>query len=219
MSVKNDNLIFRDVNPSGAGVIESTDFVDFDEGGFSAEDLVGTTKQEVMYIMFEDDDELDPGDNIYGIRTLPRGIPASQSPDALYNPPLQQTLAQIAGLAEKVDEALKSSAPYLVLGDSGLLEISSAQPNYDVGSATIAKISAIGVTRSIRGFTGGENNRVLIVINVGSNDITLNHQSALSNSSNRMLSNTGADVTITPDKMALLIYDSLINKWRLLLSS
>lgn len=57
---------------------------------------------------------------------------------------------------------------------------------------------------------GGE----VILVNVGSNNIVLKHQSASSSVQNRFLCTTGADITLSANQQAHLWYDSTTSRWR-----
>lgn len=54
----------------------------------------------------------------------------------------------------------------------------------------------------------------LTIINVGSNDIVLVHQSASSTATNRFLNSTGADITLSANQAADLFYDDTTQRWR-----
>lgn len=53
-----------------------------------------------------------------------------------------------------------------------------------------------------------------LIINIGSFDIVLKHQDIGSAAAWRFLNSTGADITLTPNQSADLIYDSAISRWR-----
>lgn len=56
--------------------------------------------------------------------------------------------------------------------------------------------------------------QVHLIINVGSNDIVLKHESASSTAGNRFLNSTGADITLAANQAAEIIYDSTTARWR-----
>lgn len=70
-------------------------------------------------------------------------------------------------------------------------------------------------TRTITGFTGGTDGRVIEIRNVGSNDITFANNSGSSSSGNKILTGTGSDITITPNQMIRLIYDNTSGFWQI----
>ena len=57
----------------------------------------------------------------------------------------------------------------------------------------------------------------IYMVNVGSNNITFRHQSASSTAEYRFLCNTGGDLVLLPDQMALLCYDKTTTRWRVVL--
>lgn len=56
----------------------------------------------------------------------------------------------------------------------------------------------------------------LRVVNVGAFDVVLGHQDAASLAANRIISPTGADLTLGPDESAVLWYDTASSRWRVL---
>ena len=71
-------------------------------------------------------------------------------------------------------------------------------------------------TRTITGLKDGEKNRFLYIFNVGSNSLVLAHQSGSSDATNRIISNTGADLTVATNTAAHLYYDSTTSRWRVI---
>jgi hypothetical protein len=55
--------------------------------------------------------------------------------------------------------------------------------------------------------------RLLFIVNVGSNDITLLHENASSTAENRFLFSGASDVTLTTLSTLLLYYDSIAERW------
>lgn len=53
-----------------------------------------------------------------------------------------------------------------------------------------------------------------VIINVGSNDIVLKHESASSSAVNRFLCSTGADITLSANQSAEIWYDGTTQRWR-----
>jgi len=68
---------------------------------------------------------------------------------------------------------------------------------------------------SITGMAYGTDGRTARLINDGSNDIFLVHQSASSDAVNRIITPTGTDVTLGANAIANLIYDDNASRWRL----
>lgn len=100
-------------------------------------------------------------------------------------------------------------------------QITSNQNNYSLGTGTAGVSKNVRLSsdtsRNITGFVttpvqvdGQEH----ILWNVGTQDIVLKHQDASSTAANRILSTTGADLTITANRAALLFYDSTTVRWR-----
>ena len=69
---------------------------------------------------------------------------------------------------------------------------------------------------TLTGLLAGVPGQRLVVVATETDSVTFLHQSASSAAANRILSYTGADVTITEDTAALLEYDGAEDRWRLL---
>lgn len=96
-------------------------------------------------------------------------------------------------------------------------EITAAQNNYAIGNYTVLRLST-DASRAITGFTGGFRGRILIIINVGAQDIVFANNSASSAAGNKIITGTGADVTIVATKSIIFYYDKTGAVWRLLAS-
>lgn len=70
--------------------------------------------------------------------------------------------------------------------------------------------------------TAAADGQTVTIINAGAQDIVLKHQDAASTAANRFANTTGADITLTPNQQALLVYDAAaspstatpLNRWR-----
>jgi hypothetical protein len=68
--------------------------------------------------------------------------------------------------------------------------------------------------RTITGMAGGLNGRLLIIRNVGSFNIVFSHQDGLSAAANRFIAQGGASLTIAPNGVLMVIYDSTASRWQ-----
>lgn len=96
-------------------------------------------------------------------------------------------------------------------------QITSDQNNYTLASPSYFIRLSSDASRSITGFVGYGtvvNGEVHIIVNVGSNNIVLVHESGLSTAANQFLNSTGADITLSANQSAELIYDSTSSRWR-----
>lgn len=100
-------------------------------------------------------------------------------------------------------------------------QITSNQNDYNPGRGSFFRLST-DASRTITGFATGHavvadrNGQHLPIVNVGSFDLVLAHQSASSTASNRIITDTGADLTIGAGKAAFLLYDATTERWRVL---
>jgi hypothetical protein len=71
--------------------------------------------------------------------------------------------------------------------------------------------------RTVTGIAVQQGSDTQWITNVGTvDDIILAHQSGLSTASNRIISPTGANLTLNPNESALLWHDSVTDRWRVL---
>jgi hypothetical protein len=95
--------------------------------------------------------------------------------------------------------------------------IGADQNDYDIGNYNILRLTSDAV-RTLTGLQGGKAGRWVILVNVGSNNIVLAHQSASSNAANRIISPTAANYTLTASSgsSAFCYYDAVTDRWRVL---
>ena len=93
--------------------------------------------------------------------------------------------------------------------------ITASQNDYNFGTTMWARISA-NASYQITGLANGVNGRVLILANVGSSPIELPHESTSSTGANRIITPSGATVTLSANYCAILIYDGATARWRLI---
>lgn len=85
---------------------------------------------------------------------------------------------------------------------------------------SVVRVSS-DASRTISGFDKAisRDNDTIWVVNVGANDVVLGHEDAGSAAANRIISNTGANLTLNPDESALLWYDDTDTRWRVLFTT
>lgn len=99
--------------------------------------------------------------------------------------------------------------------------ISPAQLTADVNdyspsglsAATALRLSS-DAERTITGLSGGAAGRLLTIVNVGSQNIVLAHQSGSSTAANRFLFASAAALTLAPEQAVTLRYDATTARWR-----
>jgi len=98
-------------------------------------------------------------------------------------------------------------------------QITSNQNNFsttntDENSIGVLRLSS-DASRTITGLASGEQGRFIYLFNVGSFDIVLANQSVSSSASNRIITGTGASLTMEADDVSFLYYDSTTSRWRI----
>jgi len=127
----------------------------------------------------------------------------------------------IAPPSEQVNTNFRSVSDCLVLVGGGELspaQITSNQNDFSTVDSAGEKAGVLRLTsdasRTITGLSNGCKGRNLSIINVGSFDIVLANQSGSSVAANRIITGTGADLTVTSDDVVKLYYDSTTARWR-----
>lgn len=94
------------------------------------------------------------------------------------------------------------------------------QNNFSIGTGStggvIQRLAATAGALSITGFGSPLDGRVLIICNVGANAFSLANQSASSTDVNRIITGTGAALSVGVDQSVTLVYDSTTQRWRVL---
>jgi len=109
----------------------------------------------------------------------------------------------------------------LAPGSSSILEqvtlpdISAAANDLLLPTGTSFRAAATGGAQDVTGFSNVKAGRGVTFMNVGANNLVLRNQNAGSSAENRIITGTGASVTIQPDRSAFLVYDGTSVRWRL----
>lgn len=95
-------------------------------------------------------------------------------------------------------------------------QITGDRNNYDPGGPSYFQRWSSDASRNVTGlqFPPQVDGSVHVIINVGSNNIVLVHESASSTAANRFLNSTGADITLSANQAADVIYDGTSARWR-----
>lgn len=99
----------------------------------------------------------------------------------------------------------------VVLGGSQ----SVSSPFGDFYAVNSSYLDLIGTGNTISGFDGVGSGKILFLNNRCSGNITLTHQGTSSTAANRIITPTGASMTIPSGGIGQLIYDSTVSRWRI----
>lgn len=89
--------------------------------------------------------------------------------------------------------------------------------NWDLGDYTIARLSCDTNPYAVTGIvSSGRPGALLMLVNVGSPNLTLNNQDASSDAENRIITGTGGNVSLAQDEHIILWYDTTDSRWRAL---
>lgn len=96
-------------------------------------------------------------------------------------------------------------------------QITANQNNYNPGGRSYLQRWNTDASRNITGLvfasTAADGERHIIV-NVGSQNIVLQNENASSTAANRFTNSTGADITLSANQAAEIIYDTTSTRWR-----
>lgn len=133
------------------------------------------------------------------------------------------TITDSGGIGNTGEVGIVTTSPNTKLdveGDIAVRAVSPSQITADQNDYTgmdgfsFARLSS-DASRTITGIANGFDGKKLYIVNVGSNDIILANQNASSTDTNRIITGTGADVTLSADQTATLIYDNTTQRWRI----
>jgi hypothetical protein len=118
-------------------------------------------------------------------------------------------------LFDKTTGAAKVNAGFFLAGDLSPSQITADQNDYSptgLATATVLRLSSDAV-RNITGLSGGGDGRVIAIVNVGSNGVTLKDENSSSSAGNRFA--FGADLKLDAKHGAVLWYDATDSRWKL----
>ncbi len=90
-----------------------------------------------------------------------------------------------------------------------------SQDDVDFGDGVLIRLTGASA-QTITGIAGGFDGRILTLVNAGSNDATLTDDDTSSTAANRILTGTGADLTLPVDASISLVYDASDSVWRVI---
>lgn len=112
--------------------------------------------------------------------------------------------------------AAKFAAALQLTGAVSPAQLTSDQNDYapaGFASASVLRLSS-DASRAITGLAGGASGRIVFLHNYGTNAIVLKDENASSATANRFA--LAADLTISPDRAVLLLYDGTSSRWRVI---
>lgn len=119
-------------------------------------------------------------------------------------------------LVDRTSGATKLNAGLFLTGDISPAQITADQNDYNpagLASASVLRLSSDSA-RNITGLSGGGEGRVIALLNAGAQPIVLKNENAGSSADNRFA--LAADATIATKQSAMLWFDAVDNRWKLL---
>ena len=128
------------------------------------------------------------------------------------------TMQQVAPTQPEQNPVVESlevtGGPLRLRGAISPAQLTANQDNYNpstLSDAVVLRLSS-DASRSITGLAGGSSGRIVIIHNVGSNNLVLVDESASSTAANRFALN--GNQTLAAEDIAILLYDSTSSRWR-----
>lgn len=130
---------------------------------------------------------------------------------------LQDMVKEIETLKRRVD-LLATQKELFPIRNTGTVTFGASQNDYDLGQVGILRVltsSSVNLTGLANGYGG----RILIILKVGANNLTIVHNSGSSQAANRIFNPSAADITLSVVGAAILNYSSEDGVWITLASS
>lgn len=99
------------------------------------------------------------------------------------------------------------------------ITLSANTNNFGINANTLVRMTSTG-NYDLTGLVplvSAETNtgRIIYLLNVGSNNIVLKNEDALSTAANRFLTHNGNHITLGPGHLVLALYDGILSRWRI----
>ncbi len=101
----------------------------------------------------------------------------------------------------------------LSIGEGDITLVNGDNDNVAIGYTTYVRIGGPSAAFTIRGIAGGERGRLVFLRNTVAFNMTLANENAGSTAANRIITQTGADVTLTGISSAVFLYDVTASRW------
>lgn len=94
------------------------------------------------------------------------------------------------------------------------LTLNADANNAAVGPAQWIRVTPATSDRTVTGIANGKTGKELMLTNVGANNLIVAHESGSSTAANRVVTQSGANVTVAPNGTLHLRYDATTSRWR-----
>lgn len=136
----------------------------------------------------------------------------------LYDSVVGQLVREVGDLGRRIERLMSSRSLYTVLNERTPAQITANQNDYAPGDYDVLRMSS-DAARNLTGLSGGKMGRLLRIINIGSFNIVIVHESSLSVAANRIVVASVANLTLATTDSATLYYDSTTMRWRVVVPS
>ena len=141
-----------------------------------------------------------------------------QAPTPIFSRPPDRYEAQEEGQFRlSVQRGIQEAISYLTdarTGTPAALGVGDNN-NFGIGVADFLRLSANAGGSAITGIQDGRSGRRFVIVNLA-NTLTLEHEDAASSANNRIITATGAAISLAVNDMAELIYDETSARWRVM---
>lgn len=135
-----------------------------------------------------------------------------RSPEKDYKSIIHELVQKVNDLDKKQRESIGNSPLFDIANENTPTVLGASQNNYDPGNYDVLRLES-SLAVNISGISGGKKGRFLEVINVGTFNVSLLHESALSTAANRIVNSTLGTIVLTQYARRRLYYDSTLERW------
>jgi hypothetical protein len=131
---------------------------------------------------------------------------------------LRQLHESIAAAHDDLAKRINEFIVFQEWGETTHAQFTADQNNYNLGDGVVHRLSS-DASRAVTGFLAPVVARFVVCLNVGAQNITFPHQSASSDADNRIITATGATLTLASAQSVAFWYDlvpeaSPVRRWR-----
>ncbi len=147
-------------------------------------------------------------------------MPRQQAPVPVFpQPPERHDSNEQGQFRLSVEQAIQDVIGYLTDRKTGTPAALAAGDNDDYAIGAVVdflRLAADGAGSALTGLDSGRVARRLVIVNISANTLTLEHEDTASSANNRIITATGAAITLAQNDMAELIYDDTSSRWRVM---
>lgn len=116
-------------------------------------------------------------------------------------------------VGQDIEDDIRTIIPEQPLDEVTPDQIVADQNNYPIPSSNLIRFDT-DAARTVTGFAGARPG-IFMIAYFGANSLVLPNENAGSDAENRMLTHSGASITLTNNQLAIMQYDFSSTRWRI----